>query len=186
MSFCMFAVRGLTRRPVRAALAVSGVALAVATFLALLGLANGNARAWERSLSGQGTDILVSRRGSIELISTTVAQSVGERLARLRGVRDVSGELIAVLALDSGHSVVVSGREPDRYQWAELSLIEGTLPAAAGRRDRPGHRRRARTARRRSTGPGRRHPARDRHRPAVGHPGELHVVHAARTDADTV
>ncbi|MBE3132105.1 MAG: ABC transporter permease [Acidobacteria bacterium] len=132
MSFWTLALRSLTRRPLRAALAVSGVALAVATFLSLLGLANGNVRAWERSLSGQGTDILVSRKGSIELISTTIAQSLGARLARLPGVRDVSGELIALLSLESGHSVVVSGREPDRYQWAELSLMEGTLPATDG------------------------------------------------------
>jgi len=129
MSFLALAFRNVTRRPLRAALAAGGVALSVAAFIALIGLSRGHARAWERTISGQGTDVVVARRGAVELMSTSLDEALGPRLSTALGVRDAAGELLDIVALDSGQTVVISGRHPDTFLWTSLQLVEGQLPA---------------------------------------------------------
>lgn len=128
MTLATLALRNLARRPLRAGLAACGVALAVASFIALLGIARGHARAWERNLAASGTDVLASRKGAIDLLSTSVNEDAGTKIAGLTGVSAVGGELLDLVALDSGASVLVSGRPPASYLWTSLQLIEGRLP----------------------------------------------------------
>jgi putative ABC transport system permease protein len=130
MTFLALALRNLVRRPMRACLAASGVALAVASFIALVGIARGHAHAWERSLTASGTDVLVSRKGGVELLSTSIDEAVGERLARLDGVAGVGGELLDLVELSSGQNILVSGRRRDSYLWTSLQMLEGHLPAS--------------------------------------------------------
>jgi putative ABC transport system permease protein len=131
MPFFLLALRNLARRPLRAGLAASGVGLAVASVVTLVGLARGHARAWEHSLQEQGTDVMVSRKGAVELLSTSIEEDVGEQLARLPGVRGVASELLDLISLDSGQSVILSGRPTGSYLWTSLEMTEGKLPPAA-------------------------------------------------------
>src|SRR5262245_54001948 len=125
MSFLALTIRNLLRRPLRAALAAGGVALSVAGFLAFIGLARGPARAWESTLAGQGTDVVVSRRGAVELMSTSLEESLGLELASVVGVRDAVGELLDLVALDSGETVVFSGRPTESFLWRSLEMVAG-------------------------------------------------------------
>jgi putative ABC transport system permease protein len=129
MSFLALTLRNLVRRPLRAALAAGGVALSVASFITLIGLARGHARAWESTLAGQGTDIVVARRGAVELMSTSLDESGGLQLAGVVGVRDAAGELLDLVALDSGETVVFSGRSTEGFLWRSLALVAGELPS---------------------------------------------------------
>jgi putative ABC transport system permease protein len=113
----------------RAVLAAGGVALSVASFIALIGLARGHARAWERTLAGQGTDVVVGRRGAVELMSTSIEEPVGARIEAVGGVRDAAGELLDLVALDSGQTVVISGRSTDTFLWTSLQMVQGRLPS---------------------------------------------------------
>jgi putative ABC transport system permease protein len=129
MSFLALTLRNVIRRPLRASLAAGGVALSVASFIALIGLARGHARAWERTLAGQGTDVVVARRGAVELMSTSLDQSLDAQLASVVGVRDAAGELLDLVALDSGETVVFSGRSTESFLWRSLALVAGELPS---------------------------------------------------------
>jgi putative ABC transport system permease protein len=129
VTFLVLALRNLVRRPLRACLAACGVALAVASFIALVGIARGHAHAWERSLTATGTQVLVSRKGGVELLSTSIDEDVGNRLARLDGVAAVGGELLDLVELESGQNVLVSGRRRDSYLWTSMQMLEGQLPA---------------------------------------------------------
>lgn len=135
MPFVMVAIRNLGRRPLRTILAAGGVALAVASWIALLGLVRGHVLAWEQNLTAAGTDLFASRKGAIELMSTSIPETVGGQLARLPGVRDAAGELIDMVGLDSGQTVLVSGRPTDSYLWTSLHLVSGRLPASSAPSD---------------------------------------------------
>lgn len=129
MSLLTLTLRNLLRRPLRSVLAAGGVALSVASFIALTGLARGHARAWERTLAGQGTDVVVARKGAVELMSTSLEESLATDLAAVDGVRDAAGELLDLVGLDSGQTVVVSGRKPGTFLWSSLHVGEGRLPS---------------------------------------------------------
>jgi putative ABC transport system permease protein len=128
MSFLALTFRNVVRRPLRAILSAGGVALSVASFIALIGLARGHARAWERTLAGQGTDVVVARRGAVELMSTSLEEGLGAQLEGMPGVRAAAGELLDLVGLDSGQTIVISGRPPDSFLWTSLQMVQGRLP----------------------------------------------------------
>lgn len=131
MTLAALALRNLVRRPLRASLAALGVALAVASFVSLNGIARGNARAWERSFAAQGTQVMASRKGGVELLTTSIDETVGTRLARIEGVSAVAGELLDLVELEAGQNVIVSGRRTDGYLWTSLQTVEGRLPGGS-------------------------------------------------------
>jgi putative ABC transport system permease protein len=124
-------IRNLGRRPVRSALTALGIALAVASFIALIGMSRGLERAWINTLLERGTHVLAVRRGAVELLTGSVDQTLDRRLRAVEGVQAVSGELVDLLALESGHTVIVVGWPAQSFLWSTLRLIEGALPGAA-------------------------------------------------------
>jgi putative ABC transport system permease protein len=130
MSFLALTIRNVTRRPLRAALAAGGVALSVASFIALIGVVRGHARAWERTLAGQGTDVIVAHKGAVELMSTSLDTAVSDQLAAASGVRDGAGELLDLVGLDAGPTVIMSGRPTNSFLWTGLETVRGRLPSS--------------------------------------------------------
>ncbi len=135
MGLSTLALRALARRPVRSGLTALGIGLAVASFIALVGLARGLEQAWARSLAERGTHVMAVRKGAVEILTTSVDEAVADGLRQLDGVRDAAGELIDLGALDSGQAVLVTGWPLDSYLWQTLSLPRGVRPA---RGDPPG------------------------------------------------
>jgi putative ABC transport system permease protein len=128
VTFVSLALRNLVRRPGRTLIAAFGVALAVGSVIALVGLSRGFARAWERNLSSQGIDVLASLKGGVELMSTSIDETVGANLSTVPGVAEVTPELLDLVGLESGHSVVMSGRPVSSRMWTSLTMVEGELP----------------------------------------------------------
>ena len=76
MGLSTLALRALARRPVRSGLTALGIGLAVASFIALLGLARRLEQAWTRSLAERGTHVMAVRKGAVEILTTSVDQAV--------------------------------------------------------------------------------------------------------------
>lgn len=128
MRFLTIPLRNLTRRPTRSGLSVLGIALAVGSFIALVGISRGMEHAWTRSLVERDTHVLATRRGVVDILTASLDEGVGEGLARVQGVRDVAGELGDLVALDSGPPVIVVGWTPGSFLWTTLRLTEGRIP----------------------------------------------------------
>jgi putative ABC transport system permease protein len=124
------ALRNLGRRPARSALTALGIALAVASLISLVGLARGLERAWSGSLSERGTHVVAVRRGAVEILTTSVDEAHAQGLARLPGISDVAGELVDLVTLETGQTLLVTGWSPDSYLWRTLRLTAGVLPGA--------------------------------------------------------
>ena len=112
----------------RSTLTTSGIALAVASFIALVGLSRGLEYAWMRSLMDRDTHILAYSASSVELLTGSMDENLSDALLQVDGVGDVAGELVDLISLDYGLAILISGWQPGCYLWQSLQMKEGRLP----------------------------------------------------------
>jgi putative ABC transport system permease protein len=127
MRFSSLILLNLLRRPLRSALAVTGVAVGVAAVVALVGVA----RDFEDSLRGvyesRGVDLMVIRAGSMQRFSSVLDQPFGGDIRRLPGVREVFPTLMEVVSFEGDNvvGVVVQGLPRDRGPLREYRMESG-------------------------------------------------------------
>ena len=102
MYFLSISFRNLWRRPIRSCLTAMGVAVAVATLIALVGTSQGVEHAWSKSMAGRGIHMLGFRKNTVEILSSTINQSVVEQIGRIAGIKAATGELADLVKLDAG------------------------------------------------------------------------------------
>jgi putative ABC transport system permease protein len=100
MLFISLVIKNLTRRPLRNGLTLLGFATAIAAVVSLLGVTNGFRRSFSDVYESHAVDIVVSRHGSADRLSSSVDQSFVERIARLPDVAAVAGVLLETLSLE--------------------------------------------------------------------------------------
>lgn len=120
----------LCRRPLRTSLTILGIAVAVAGFHALIGLSRGVERAWMGNFQERGTHILALRKGAVEILATSLDESLGTALAAAPGVAAAAGELVDLLPLTPDRITLVTGWPSGSFLWKTLRLDAGRLPEA--------------------------------------------------------
>lgn len=133
MHFARVPVRNLCARPVRTALTIFGVSVAAAGFVVMMGLSEGLDRAWASSLEARGTDVLAMRKGAVEILSTSLPDSMAEALKQVPGIADAAGELADMVSLEDGSAAIVFGWASDSYLWRSVRLATGRLPGGDDR-----------------------------------------------------
>ncbi len=128
MRLTALAWHNLTRRPFRSALTAAGVGIAVGGFVCLSGVTGGVAHAWNGGMVQRGAHLVALRAGSVEILATSLPESMADELAREPGVRDAAGELVNLAILESGDTALVSGWAPGSFLWDSLPLVAGRLP----------------------------------------------------------
>ncbi len=128
MLFIKVPKNNLAKRPMRTILTCLGVALGVASFIALVGLSRGVERAWTVGLDEKGTHILGMRKGSAEILTATLDENLGKELAGVDGISNVSGELIDLIQVDNGTTVLLTGWSDRSNLWKTLHLGKGDIP----------------------------------------------------------
>ena len=121
-------LRNLAHRPLRSGFTALGIAVGVASFVALIGTSRGVTEAWTNSLARRGTHLIAFRKGSVEAFSGSVDQSIREELRRVDGIDAVAGDLAGLVALEGTTSIVAVGWERTEYLWGCVSLIAGAMP----------------------------------------------------------
>lgn len=132
LRFVTIPIRNLLLRRLRSASTVAGVAVAVGGFLALTGLGRGVEEAWVNSLTALGSDLLGYRKGSLEVLTGSLPEGLAARIRRVEGVEDVAPELVDVVMMESGKTVVVRGWDAGSMLWRGGVLVKGRLPAPGG------------------------------------------------------
>ncbi|MBI2824766.1 MAG: ABC transporter permease [Planctomycetia bacterium] len=119
--------RNITRRKVRSALTISGMAVAVAAVVALVGIADGFKRSFLDLYQGHGIDIVVVRARAADRMSAELDQSIGAKIAALDGVDSVDPVLLDVVSLEElgPVGVVVQGLESTGHMAREQGLVAG-------------------------------------------------------------
>ncbi|TVQ93503.1 MAG: FtsX-like permease family protein [Chromatiaceae bacterium] len=128
MRFITLPLLNLGRRPLRSVLTAVGLTLAVAGFVALIGLTRGLERAWVDSFADRGTHLVGLKKGAVEILTASLDQHLAVDLRRVEGVRSVAGELTDLLTVADGQTVIVNGWQENSYLWQTLHLLSGHQP----------------------------------------------------------
>lgn len=128
MNLFSLAWRNLRAQKVRTVATLAGVSLAVASFVALVGLARGVGETLYLALETRGTDVVITEAGSGDLFSSIVSDGLALEVAAMPGVEAAAAELTRMTSLSDGRSLLVSAWAEDAFHWKALSLIEGELP----------------------------------------------------------
>ncbi len=127
MHFYVIALRNLLRRKMRTFFTLLGIGSAVGAFIALVGLSRGFENAWSNALLERDTHIFATPRGVVDILSAAVDEKVGEKMAKVEGVVNVSGELVDMVDLDSGDLIIVAGWPLHSYLWESVQLERGAI-----------------------------------------------------------
>ncbi|MEW6600563.1 MAG: ABC transporter permease [Nitrospirota bacterium] len=130
MHFITVPFRNLVNRPVRSVLTGLGIAVAVGSLIALVGMSRGLELAWINSVSERGTDLVAVKKGSVEILTASLDEGIAGELSNLKGVKSVAGELVDLVQLETGDSVLLVGWGEGSFLWNTLQLSEGSLPGA--------------------------------------------------------
>ncbi len=127
MHFGTLIAKNLLRRPVRSLLTATGVALAVGAVIALLGMARGFEDSLLQVLQGHGVDIVVTRAGKTDRMTSVLDQRWERLIANIDGVERVAGALMDVVDFRDANliGVFIQGWPTDSFLLAQLPLRSG-------------------------------------------------------------
>ena len=100
MRFSSLVLRNLTRRRLRTLLTLLALTMAVAAVVALRGIAAGFTESFAGVYQSHAVDIVVSRQGTADRLSSSVAQSAIEQIRNVPGVARADGVLLETLSLE--------------------------------------------------------------------------------------
>src|SRR5438132_14294107 len=120
MWFLTFVCKNLTRRPLRSFLTISAIAIAIGSFVTLVGVASGFEHSFLKLYESTGVDIIVTRKGIQQGLSGMLDERLADKIRYVPGVREVIGGLADMMALaESPESrVVFNGWEPETAAFA--------------------------------------------------------------------
>jgi putative ABC transport system permease protein len=133
MRFVTIPFVNLARRPLRTGLTMLGVGMAVGGYVMMMGFSRGVERGWVGNIVDRRTDVFVVRRDAVEILATSVADTLVDVLRQRREVAEATAELIDIVLLESGDSAIICGWPPDSYLWDTIRIEEGRRPLPAGR-----------------------------------------------------
>lgn len=129
MRFLTLVYRNVTRRPIRSALTVCGMAIAVAAVVALVGIADSFQHSLLDLYQGQGVDIVVVRARSVDRMASDLDQQVTDKIRALPGIATVEPILFDTISfVDEGlYGIVVQGVTPSAVSARKQTINAGRL-----------------------------------------------------------
>ena len=121
-------LRNLGIHRLRSVLTAVGIAAALASLLALVGLSRGVDRSISMSLENHGTHLLALKKGAIEVLTATLDESLAGRLRAVPGVINVMAGLGDFVELSSGEMAYMAGWPAGSEFWRSMTITAGTLP----------------------------------------------------------
>ncbi len=127
MRFITLIVRNLLRRRARTVLTATGLAVAIASVLDLVGIASNFERSFMTIFVGKGIDLLVVRAGISNQLSSTLDQKLGDRLRAVDGVAQVAPSLMDTVGFEQAQivSALINGWESGSLLFRGSHLLEG-------------------------------------------------------------
>jgi putative ABC transport system permease protein len=101
MRFTDLIWKNLARRMTRSSLTLLALATAIASVVSLIGIAEGFTRSFADVYAAHGVDIVVSRQGSADRLSSSVDMEFADRIASLPRVDRAAGVLLETMSLEN-------------------------------------------------------------------------------------
>ncbi|MBV7377650.1 ABC transporter permease [Maritimibacter dapengensis] len=130
MTLSGIAFRNLAHRPWRTGLTFLGVVLAIAAYVALVGLVRGIEGTLLANFETRGADVIMTEAGAADMLSSVVPVAVTDDVRRVEGVAEASPELGRMTTIGEVTTSFVYGWPPEGWSWEALELTEGRFPVA--------------------------------------------------------
>jgi len=114
----------LWRRATRSLLTILGIAVGVATVVALGAMANGIAQNYGNAL-GLSNDLLVTQANAYDVVMSSLDETLGERIAALPGVANVDPGVFGWIAFDEAPYFLIYGYASDSVAMQHYRIVEG-------------------------------------------------------------
>jgi len=124
MSFLTFILKNPFRNKTRSALAIVGIAIGIATIIALGIVTDGLKESTQNTLKSGGSDFTVTEANSPGLMSSKINSTRVDELKNLTGVEDAVGVLLVNRVVD-GDLFSVMGIKKQSLKVGEINIIEG-------------------------------------------------------------
>ena len=127
MRFSSLILKNLTRRRFRTVLTLSALSTAIAAVVALLGIARGFTKSFAEVYSAHGVDVVVSRQGSADRLSSSVDLGFVAKIESLAEVERAAGVLLETLSFEEQavYGVPSMGISPDSWLLRDYRLAAG-------------------------------------------------------------
>lgn len=124
MTFLGFVFKGLLRRPFRAFLTLMALATAIGSVMAFVGVADGFSESFRNVYASHHVDIVVSRQGSADRLSSSLSDAFPERVAGVQGVGSAAGVLLETLSIEDQqiYGIPAMGVRTDSWLFADYGL----------------------------------------------------------------
>ncbi len=138
MRFIALVGKNLIRRPFRSALTLLALATAIAAVVALLGISQGFTRSFADVYAAHSVDIVVSRQGSADRLSSSIDEEYAEKIAQLAEVDRAAAVLLETMSLeeDGVYGVPSMGISRDSWLLDDYQLT-GQIDSNSSRIDSP-------------------------------------------------
>ncbi|RMF37248.1 MAG: ABC transporter permease, partial [Planctomycetota bacterium] len=125
MRFSALIVKNLVRRPHRSLLTLCALATAIAAVVALTAIADGFTHSFTAVYEAHSVDLVVSRQGAEDRLSSSVDAQLAERIERIPGVARAAPVLLEMLSIeDAGvYGVPTLGIELDSWLMEDYEIV---------------------------------------------------------------
>jgi putative ABC transport system permease protein len=133
MYFVSFILKNLTRRPVRTVLTVLGLAVAVGSMIALLGVSDNVEKSVEAAFDTRRVDLIVMQKNKPMGLDSEFSEYMVEATRRIPEVDRVSEGVVsnANMQREDGsvndNFFLVQGWKPDNFGFEDMTIIEGRM-----------------------------------------------------------
>ncbi len=124
MTFLGFVFKGLLRRPFRACLTLMALATAIGSVMAFVGVADGFTESFRNVYASHHVDLVVSRQGSADRLSSSLSDEFPARIAAVEGVGNAAGVLLETLSIEDQqiYGIPAMGVRTDSWLFADYGL----------------------------------------------------------------
>ncbi|MFO0939503.1 MAG: FtsX-like permease family protein [Pirellulales bacterium] len=127
MRFSQLIYKNLARRPARSALTLLALATAITAVVALFGVAKGFTRSFADVYASHSVDIVVSRQGTADRLSSAVDSAYVQKIAELPSVARAAGVMLDTLSLEEQgiYGIPTMGLEPNSWLLESFEFVGG-------------------------------------------------------------
>ena len=140
MYFVSFILKNLTRRPIRTALTVLGLAVAVGSMIALLAVSHNVEKSVEAAFDQRRVDLVVMQAGKSSGLNSDFSEFLVEEARKIPEVDKVSAGVVDVtdMTRDSGASdpVLIQGWRLDNFGFEDIQIQPGGRMLEKGERNK--------------------------------------------------
>jgi len=126
LSFIGFIFKSLMRRPFRTFLTLTALATAIGSVMALVGVADGFADSFRGVYESHQVDVVVSREGSADRLSSSLSDEFTQKVGGVEGVARAAGVLLETLSIEDEqiYGIPAMGLRLDGWMFANYEMMQ--------------------------------------------------------------